>query len=89
MSDGLDRTRLTLPLKSITTRDESDVSEGANIGSRSTQQKLMKSLSTPADYLVSTPVVYAFKPLSNMFDRCNPNDDRISGGQNLRFYQSL
>ncbi|MCP9264567.1 Rhomboid-like protein [Dirofilaria immitis] len=55
MSDTPNRSRLSLPLKNINARYDTDVSEGANIGSRPTQQKLIKGLSTPAVYFVSTP----------------------------------
>ncbi|EFO22618.2 rhomboid family protein [Loa loa] len=62
MSGGPDRSRLTLPLKNITTRDDVGIPESANIGLRLTQQKLMKSLSTPADYFVPTPMDLQFPP---------------------------
>ncbi|VDK76920.1 unnamed protein product [Litomosoides sigmodontis] len=50
MSSGPDRSRLSLPLKGITARDDSGVPEVAS--SKRTQQKLMKSLSNPADYFL-------------------------------------
>ncbi|VDO44695.1 unnamed protein product, partial [Brugia timori] len=55
MSAVLDRSHLSLPLKSITTRDNSGVPEVANTDSRPMQQKLMKSFSTPADYFIPAP----------------------------------
>lgn len=71
MSGVPDRSRLSLPLKSITARDDNGVPEITS--SKPTQQKLMKSLSSPADYFIPSPVVSLFKSLSN--SEYNPNDE--------------
>ncbi|VDO32331.1 unnamed protein product [Onchocerca flexuosa] len=62
MSGRPDRSRLSLPLKNINARYDT---EAANIASRPAQQKLVKSLSNPADYFVPTPVDIRFPPSSS------------------------
>ncbi|VDM91853.1 unnamed protein product [Onchocerca ochengi] len=62
MSGRPDRSRLSLPLKNINARYDT---EGANITSRPAQQKLIKSLSNPADYYVPTPANIRFPPSSS------------------------
>ncbi|CAG9540948.1 unnamed protein product [Cercopithifilaria johnstoni] len=63
MFGGTDRSHLSLPLKSIVARDDSDVPEGTS--SKPTQQKLMKSLSTPADYFTLSPDIEFLPSSSN------------------------
>ncbi|KAK6108740.1 Rhomboid family protein [Brugia pahangi] len=84
MSGVPDRSHLSLPLKSITTRDNSGVSEVANTDSRPMQQKLMKSFSTPADYFIPAPEDLHFSSSSSNSLKGSGSYPPLSRAQSIR-----
>ncbi|VBB25939.1 unnamed protein product [Acanthocheilonema viteae] len=82
MSGEPDRSRLSLPLKSITARDDGNASEG--MSSKPMQQKLMKSLSTPADYFIPSSVDIQFLSSSSNSLKESGNYRPLSRAQSIR-----
>ncbi|VDM06624.1 unnamed protein product, partial [Wuchereria bancrofti] len=84
MSGVPDRSHLSLPLKNITTRDDSIAPKVANTDSRPMQQKLMKSFSTPADYFVPIPEDLHFPSSSSNSLKGSGSYPPLSRAQSIR-----